>query len=333
MTAPRPTYAVIAKAANVSEATVSRVLNGDESVHPERAKRVQEAVEKLGYRKNRVASALASGRTGLIAVVIDDDLSVFSDPFWGTVTSGVSRVLLENGLQTVLMVSPVGSINGAVANYLKSGQVDGAIFFALHSDALINNLKKQGLPLVITGTPHSSNDVAFVDTDNFGGAHAATKHLMNQGAKKVAILTGDLGTTAAKQRLDGYLQVYRESGHVPAKDMICEGDYSFEAGKELTKKLLVAHPDVDGIFACNDLMAMGAMTALMDLGISVPKKVKVVGFDDSMIAQTARPSLTTVRQDVVALGEAAGTLMIAQLNGEDVDPIILPTELVVRESA
>jgi DNA-binding LacI/PurR family transcriptional regulator len=334
MAAPaRPTYAVIAKTAGVSEATVSRVLNGDESVHPERARRVQEAVDKLGYRKNRVASALASGRTGLIAVVIDDDLSVFSDPFYGTVTSGVSRVLMENGLQTVLMVSPVGSLDGAVAHYLKSGEVDGAIFFALHSDILINNLKKQGLPVVITGTPHSSNDVAFVDTDNFGGAYTATKHLMSQGAKKVAIITGDIGTTAAKQRLDGYLQAYRESGHVPAKGLICEGDYSFESGKAHTEKLVAAHPDIDGIFASNDLMAMGAMTVLHDKGIDCPGQVKIIGFDDSMVAQTSRPALTSIRQDVVALGEAAGSLMIAQLNGQEVEPIILPTELIIRASA
>jgi len=334
MDAPaRPTYAVIAKTAGVSEATVSRVLNGDDSVHPERARRVQEAVDKLGYKKNRVASALASGRTGLIAVVIDDDLSVFADPFYGTVTSGVSRILMENGLQTVLMVSPVGSLDGSVAHYLRSGEVDGAIFFALHSDILINNLKKQGLPLVITGTPHSSNDVAFVDTDNFGGGHTATKHLMSNGAKKVAIITGDIGTTAAKQRLDGYLQAYRESGHVPAKGLICEGDYSFEAGRAHCEKLLDAHPDVDGIFASNDLMALGALTALRDRGISVPDQVRVVGFDDSLLAQTSTPALTTIRQDVVALGEAAGTLMIAQLNGQDVEPVILPTELVIRTSA
>ena len=331
--ATRPTYAVIAKTAGVSEATVSRVLNNDESVHPERARRVQEAVEKLGYKKNRIASALASGRTGLIAVVIDDDLSVFADPFYGTVTSGVSRVLMENGLQTVLMVSPVGSLDGSVAHYLKSGEVDGAIFFALHSDILINHLKKQGLPLVITGTPHSSSDVAFVDTDNFGGAYTATKHLMNQGAKKVAIITGDIGTTAAKQRLDGYLQAFRESGHIPAKGLICEGDYSFESGKEHCEKLVDAHPDIDGIFASNDMMAMGAMTVLHDRGIDVPGRVKVIGFDDSMLAQTSRPALTSIRQDVVALGEAAGTLMIAQLNGQEVEPIILPTELIIRASA
>ena len=329
----RPTYAVIAKTAGVSEATVSRVLNGDESVHPERARRVQEAVEKLGYKKNRVASALASGRTGLIAVVIDDGLSVFADPFWGTVTSGVSRVLQENGLHTVLMISPVGSLEGGVSHYLKSGEVDGAIFFVLHSDALVNDLKKRGLPLVITGTPHSSTDIPFVDTDNFGGAYTATKHLMSQGCKKVGIITGDIGTTAAKQRLDGYLQAYRESGHLPGKGLICEGDYSFESGKKHAQALLETHPDLDGIFASNDLMAMGAIAVLESAGKSVPAHVRVVGFDDALIAQTSRPALTTIRQDVVALGEAAATLMIAQLNGQEIEPKILPTELIIRESA
>jgi DNA-binding LacI/PurR family transcriptional regulator len=266
-------------------------------------------------------------------VVIDDDLSVFSDPFWGTVTSGVSRILSENGLHTVLMVSPVGSVDGGVAHYLKSGEVDGAIFFVLHSDALVNNLKKVGLPMVIAGTPHSSLDIPFVDTDNFGGAYAGTKHLINQGCKKIAIITGDIGTTAAKQRLDGYLQAFRETGGVPAKGLICEGDYSLQSGMDHARKLLETHPDVDGIFASNDLMAAGAVTVLQDLGRLVPEDVKVVGFDDSLIAQTTRPALTTIRQDVVALGEAAGSLMIAQLNGEDVKPIITPTELVIRASA
>lgn len=331
--ASRPTYRVIAKTAGVSEATVSRVLNGDDSVHPERAARVRVAVEELGYRKNRVASALASGRTGLIAVVIDDDLSVFTDPFWATVTSGVSRILSANGLHTVLMVSPVGSVDGGVAHYLKSGEVDGAIFFVLHNDALVSNLKKSGLPMVITGTPHSSLDVPFVDTDNFGGAYAGTKHLINQGCEKIAIITGDIGTTAAKQRLDGYLQAFRETGKVPAKGLICEGDYSLASGMSHAKTLLETHPDVDGIFACNDLMAAGAVTVLQDLGKLVPEEIKVVGFDDAVIAQTTRPALTTIRQDVVALGEAAATLMIAQLNGEEVQPIITPTELIIRMSA
>lgn len=329
----RPTYAELAGAAGVSEATVSRVLNGDTSVHPERAAAVQAAVAKLGYKKHRVASSLASGRTGLIAVVIDDDLSIFSDPFWATVTSGISRVLMENDLQTLLMVSNLDSVEGPVAHSLQSGEVDGAIFFQLHKDALIKKLVKQKLPVVITGTPHTSNDFPFVDTDNFGGGQAATNHLFARGCSKVAIITGDIETTAGHQRLDGYNQAYRQSGHVPNKKLIALGDYSYESGKACMRSLLETQIGVDGVFACNDVMAVGAIAAIEEAGLRVPEDIKVVGFDDSLVAQTAKPQLTSVRQDIVALGETAANLMIAQLRGEPVEPHILKSELIVRDSA
>jgi DNA-binding LacI/PurR family transcriptional regulator len=329
----RPTYAVLAEVAGVSEATVSRVLNGDTSVHPDRIFAVNDAVAKLGYKKHRVASSLASGRTGLIAVVIDDDLSIFSDPFWATVTSGISRVLMANDLQTLLMVSNLDSMEGPVAHSLQSGEVDGAIFFQLHKDALIKRLSKQGLPIVITGTPHTSNDFPFVDTDNFGGGQAATNHLFERGCRTVAIITGDIDTTAGHQRLDGYNQAYRQSGHVPSKKLIARGDYSYESGKARMRELLENVPNLDGVFACNDVMAMGAIAAIEESGKRVPDHVKVVGFDDSVVAQTARPALTSVRQDIVALGETAASLMIAQLRGEDVEPTILRSELIIRETA
>ncbi len=329
----RPTYSAIAKAAKVSEATVSRVLNGDERVNSGRTAAVLKAVEDLGYRRHRAATALASGRTGLIAVVIDDDLSVFSDPFWGTVTSGISRVLMENHLQTVLMVTSVNNIDGPVAHYLQGGEVDGAIFFQLHKDALVRKLAKQGLPIVITGSPHTDADLVFVDTDNFGGGYAATKHLMSRGCKKVAVITGDTETTAGHQRLDGYNQVYREFGRVPNKSIIKQGDYSYESGFLHMKQLLEENPDVDGVFACNDLMALGAIAAIEESGRTVPDDVAVIGFDDSVGSRTSRPALSTIRQDIAALGEAAAELMIAQLNGETVESRIMPVELVIRESA
>ena len=330
---PRATYSVIAKEAGVSEATVSRVLNGDERVDAERVAKVLEVVERLGYKKHRAATALASGRTNLIAVVIDNDLSVFTDPFWGTVTSGISRLLMENELQTLLMVTSVSSLDSPVAHYLNSHEVDGAIFFQLHKDALVRKLAKTGLPIVIAGSPHAATDFVFVDTDNFGGGHAATKHLINRGCKKVAIIAGDIETVAGHQRLDGYHQAYRELGRVPAKALTAYGDYSYDSGKREMQRLLNEQPDIDGVFACNDLMALGAMAAIEERGLSVPEDVAVVGFDDSLIAQTSRPGLTSVRQDIVALGEAAAELMIAQLRGEPVEPRILPTELIVRESA
>jgi DNA-binding LacI/PurR family transcriptional regulator len=266
-------------------------------------------------------------------VVIDDDLSIFADPFWATVTSGISRVLMENELQTLLMVTPLESVDGPVAHYLMGGEVDGAIFFQLHKDALIKRLRKQNLPIVITGTPHSRSDFPFVDTDSFGGAHAATKHLFAKGCKHVAIITGDIDTTAGAARLDGYSQAYRESGHVPSKKLIAAGDWSMESGRAAMARLLEKVEGIDGVFASNDLMAVGAMAAIEEAGLRVPEDIKIIGFDDSVVAQTARPALTSVRQDIVALGEAAAELMIAQLRGEEVEPRILKSELVIRETA
>jgi DNA-binding LacI/PurR family transcriptional regulator len=240
---------------------------------------------------------------------------------------------MENHLQAVLMVTPVNSVDGPVAHYLESREVDGAIFFQLHKDALVRKLAKQRLPIVLTGSPHTDADLIFVDTDNFGGGYAATKHLINRGCKKVAIITGDIETTAGHQRLDGYNQVYRELGRVPSKSIVRQGDYSYESGQKQMQALLAENPDVDGVFACNDLMALGAIAVIEEAGKRVPEDIAVIGFDDSIAARTSRPQLSSVRQDIVALGEAAAELMIAQLNGESVESRIMPVELVLRESA
>jgi DNA-binding LacI/PurR family transcriptional regulator len=329
----RPTYAEIAKLAGVSEATVSRVLNGDKKVDAERIKAVTQAVDKLGYKKNRAAAALASGRTGLIAVVIDDDLSVFQDPFWGAITNGISRVLMENEMQTLLLVAPLDKLDSPVAQYLQRGEVDGAIFLQLHKDSLIKKLAKQNLPLVVNGTPHTSNPFAYVDSDNAGGAYAAVKHLVSSGRKVIGKITGTLTNTAAEQRLDGYLAACRELGLPETKSLVAEGDWSREAGISHAQKLLKKHPDLDAIFCSNDVMALGAITALQEAGKSVPEDVAVIGFDDSYLAQNSHPGLTSVRQDINGLGMEAAKMILALLRGEEVHSEILPCELVTRETS
>lgn len=329
----RPTYSELATLAGVSEATVSRVLNGDDRVHPDRAKRVHKAVEKLGYRRNRVAAALASGKTGLIAIVIEDDLGVFSDPFWATVSSGVSQVLMENGLQTLLLVSQVNQVHGPVARYLESGEIDGAIFFQMHRDTLMKSLTKHGLPVVITGAPHHAGDFVYVDSDQRAGAAQATQHLIDCGCRQLATITGDTGATAGRQRLDGFLDAAKGSAIAVPRQRIVHGDYSFESGKQGMTQLLALKNRPDGVFVANDLMAAGALSAIDEAGFSCPGDIKIVGFDDSLIAQTTRPPLTTVRQDIVGLGTTAARLMIDLLAGNTPAPVVLPTELVIRATA
>jgi DNA-binding LacI/PurR family transcriptional regulator len=329
----RPTYAEIAKLAGVSEATVSRVLNGDDKVDADRVKAVTDAVEKLGYKKNRAASALASGRTGLIAVVIDDDLSVFQDPFWGTVTNGISRVLMENEMQTILLVAPLEKIDSPVAQYLMRGEVDGVIFLQLQKDSLIKKLAKQNLPLVVNGTPHSSNPFAYVDSDNAGGAYSAVEYLVKQGRKTVAMITGDLTNTAAEQRLDGYAAAVRFFEILESKSLVAKGDWTRESGYSLANELMAKNPELDAIFCSNDVMAFGAIAAIQDAGKSVPEDIAVIGFDDSFLAQNSHPGLTSVRQDIVGLGMEAARMILAMLHGDEVYSEILPCELVIRETA
>ena len=329
----RATYAEIAKLSGVSEATVSRVLNGDPKVDADRVRAVNQAVEKLGYKKHRAAAALASGRTGLIAVVIDDDLSVFQDPFWGAITNGISRVLMENEMQTLLLVAPLDKLDSPVAQYLQRGEVDGAIFLQLHKDTLIKKLAKQNLPLVVNGTPHTSNPFAYVDSDNAGGAFSAVEHLVNQGRKNIGIITGDLTNTAAEQRLEGYLAACRQFGLPELKTLVAEGDWSRESGISHAQKLMKKHPKLDAIFCSNDVMALGAITAIQEAGKSVPDDIAVIGFDDSYLAQNSHPGLTSVRQDIGGLGAEAAKMILAKLRGEEVHSEILPCELIVRETA
>lgn len=328
----KPTYAEIAAAAGVSEATVSRVLNGDERVHPERAKRVRKAVEKMGYSRNRAAAALASGKTGLIAIVIEDDLGVFEDPFWATVSSGVSKVLMAHELQTLLMVTQANKVEGPVARYLDSGEVDGAIFFQLHRDTLVKSLSKHGLPVVVVGAPHKDSGLVYVDVDQRGGGHIATNQLFESGCKQLATITGDIGTTAGRRRLDGFLDACSEADYRAPKQFIQNGDFSFEGGRAAMAKLLALKTRPDGVFCANDLMAAGAIAAIEEAGLACPDHIRIVGFDDSVIAQTVRPPLTSVRQDITGLGETAASLMIKLLQGIKVTPVVLPTELIIRSS-
>jgi DNA-binding LacI/PurR family transcriptional regulator len=329
----RPTYAEIAKLAGVSEATVSRVLNGDSKVDTDRVAAVNKAVDQLGYQKNRAAAALASGRTGLIAVVIDDDLSVFQDPFWGAITNGISKVLMDNEMQTLLLVAPLDNIDSPVAQYLQRGEVDGAIFLQLHKDTLIKRLAKQNLPLVVNGTPHTSSPFAYVDSDNAGGAFAAVRYLVENGRSRIATITGDLENTAAEQRLEGFQAAIVDLGLKAPKSLIAEGDWSRDSGYNHAKKLLSKNQDLDAIFCANDLMALGAITAIQEAGKSVPGDVAVIGFDDSYLAQNSHPGLTSVRQDIAGLGAEAAKMILAKLRGEEVHSEILPCELIVRETA
>jgi DNA-binding LacI/PurR family transcriptional regulator len=207
------------------------------------------------------------------------------------------------------------------------------IFLQLQKDSLIKKLAKQNLPLVVNGTPHSSNPFAYVDSDNAGGAYSAIEHFVKTGRKTIAVITGDLTNTAAEQRLEGYLAAVKFFGSLESKSLIAKGDWTRDSGYNLANKLMSNNPKLDAIFCSNDIMALGAIAAIQDAGKSVPGDIAVIGFDDSFLAQNSHPGLTSVRQDIVGLGIEAAKMILALLQGEEVHSEILSCELVVRDTA
>ncbi|MFE7972836.1 LacI family DNA-binding transcriptional regulator [Streptomyces shenzhenensis] len=342
-TAPRPTLEAVAALAGVSRATVSRVVNGGEGVREPLVQRVRRAVEELGYVPNRAARSLVTRRHDAVAVVIAEPESrVFADPFFGRQLRGISKELTAHDSQLVLLLTEGRDDHARVARYLAGGHVDGALVFSLHlDDPLPGLIRGAGVPTVFGGRPDwsdASDRSVYVDSDNRGGARAAVRHLVSLGRKRIAHITGALDQTSAVDRLDGFRDVMGDAD----PRLIVESDFTPAGGERAMRELLDRRPDVDAVFAANDLTASGALRVLREWGRRVPEDVAVIGFDDMLpVADQTDPPLTTVRQDIEEMGRLMASLLLTGLDrghrdesAPDAPPgVILPTTLVRRGSA
>jgi DNA-binding LacI/PurR family transcriptional regulator len=324
----------VAALAGVSRATVSRVVNGSPKVLPDTVAAVEQAIGQLGYVPNRAARALVTRRTDSVALVMPEpDSRVFSDPFFAGILRGVSRTLAPTSSQLVLLIEPAEGDDQRLLRYLRGGHVDGAIIVSHHGrDNVLQELAQLPLPIVFSARPIGVEvPVASVDVDNVAGARTAVEYLLSKGRKRIGIIAGPLDMTAGLDRLTGYREVVAEAGIAEA---VVFGDFTAEGGEQATVQLLDEHPDLDGIFVANDLMATATLRVLSQRGRRVPDDVSVVGFDDSVVATTTTPQLTTVRQPVEKLGSRLAELLLAKIGGADLtSPEIYGTELVVRGSA
>jgi DNA-binding LacI/PurR family transcriptional regulator len=329
-----PTLEQVAALAGVSRATVSRVVNGSPKVLPDTVAAVEQAIGQLGYVPNRAARALVTRRTDSVALVMPEpDSRVFSDPFFAGILRGVSRTLAPTSSQLVLLIEPAEGDDQRLLRYLRGGHVDGAIIVSHHGrDNVLQELAQLPLPIVFSARPIGVEvPVASVDVDNVAGARTAVEYLLSKGRKRIGIIAGPLDMTAGLDRLTGYREVVAEAGIAEA---VVFGDFTAEGGEQATVQLLDEHPDLDGIFVANDLMATATLRVLSQRGRRVPDDVSVVGFDDSVVATTTTPQLTTVRQPVEKLGSRLAELLLAKVGGADLtSPEIYGTELVVRGSA
>jgi DNA-binding LacI/PurR family transcriptional regulator len=327
----------VARVAGVSQATVSRVVNGNPRVNSEAKRQVERAIERLGFVPNIAARTLVTRRSDSIGVVITEPTArVFGDPFFAQVLRGVSSALTARRQKLVLFLPQDPGEERDLAPYLAAGHVDGVIMYSLHgADPLPEQLHRRGIPVVVGGLPPTGARVSYVDNDNRGGALLATRHLIELGRRRIATISGPSDMPAAIDRRDGYRQALAESGIGPDEALEAEGSFTQDSGVEAMQALLARDSDLDAVFVANDLMAAGALQVLRATGRRVPDDVAVVGFDDAPIAQTTVPTLTSVRQSPDAMGHELVNLLLDAIEHRDqvARKVVLATELIIRDSS
>ena len=333
-TAQRPTLEAVARRAGVSRATVSRVVNGSTTVAESIREAVGRAVEELGYVPNLAARSLVTQRTDSVALVMPEEATrVFSDDqVFPGIIRGVSQELEAADKQLVLMLAGSPAGHQRVERYTTGRHVDGVLFASLHGeDPLPGVLSRLGIPVVCAGRPLDGAEVPYVDVDNVGGVTRAVRHLIGNGRRRIATIAGPQDMVAGIERLAGYREAMAAAG-LPAREAF--GDFTRESGARAMRDLLAGDPDLDAVFAASDLMAHAALRTLREAGRRVPADVAVIGFDDIETAAYTDPPLTTIRQPIVELGRAMTRQLLRIAAGEEVEQaLMLPTELVVRESA
>lgn len=328
----RATIEEVAALAGVSRSTVSRVVNGASAVSPEALESVQSAIRTLNYVPNRAARSLASRQTHAIALIVPEDTTrFFGDPFFAAIVAGITGGLRNSDYLLNLLIAS-DDPGDKMVSFVRNGGVDGALIVSHHSsDAFVDNIA-DAVPVVFGGRPTRPRDGDYiVDVDNVAGSRVATQRLIDIGRTRIATIAGPQTMVGSVDRMIGFRKAMADAGLTPFAEEA--GDYSEASGAEAARRIL-AKGAPDAMFVASDLMARGALAVLHASGLRVPEDIAIVGFDDSPVALTTNPNLSTMRQPMYLQGETMAAVLLARLAGQDpAQTTILSTELVVRASA
>jgi DNA-binding LacI/PurR family transcriptional regulator len=321
----------LAELSGVSRATVSRVLNNG-SVSDATRRRVQAVVDRTNFRPNPAARSLASGRSGVVGVVMHiDSHLLFGDPYFSQLLQGMSAALADGATGMMLWLGN-RSKEETLDRILAIRLLDGVIVTAHNlDDPLVDGLLASRLPTVLIGHRSADRTASYVDVDHVHAADAMTTHLLETGRRRVGHITGMRGTVAGEDRLSGYRRAMHRA-RLAINDLVVDGDFN-EASGAVGAVVLLDH-GVDAIFCANDATAVGALRVIRERGLRVPEDVALAGFDDLEFAAHLDPPLTTVRQGVREQGAQAVSSLFQLVRDRDGAPsrVILPTELVIRQS-
>lgn len=320
----------VAALAGVSTATVSRALQHPDKVREETRRKVFEAVEKANFVPNANAKIFRQQSNQTVILLVRD----IGNPFYLEIFKGVEEAASEAGYK--VLMGDARDDEARVANHIdlvRQRHADGLILMTGHFPAELRDRSDHLPPIVIASETVTGIDLPMVKVDNAAASAVAVRYLIAQGHTEIVHLAGPLPESLAAERLSGYRQALAEADLPFCDSRVIGGDYSIEAGRQSVRQLLATGTSFTAIFAASDQMAIGAISELRQNGLSVPKDISVVGFDDIIFANAFDPPLTTVRQPRREMGRRAMELMIERLNGDRSHSVIeLETELVVRGS-
>jgi LacI family transcriptional regulator len=322
----------VAREAGVSVASVSRALNGHSTVIESKRRHILDVARRLRYVPHGAARSLITRRTQTIGILLPD----MHGEFFSELIRGIDSEARERGLH-ILVSSSHGDADEAVAALAAMrGRVDGLLVMSPHVDPrFLDEHFSIAIPTVLMNTRGGNARVPTLTIDNYGGAYAVTKHLLDGGRRRIALITGPDGNFDAVERLRGYRAALAELAP-SAREWIVPGNFSEEAGYRAGRNLLGKDERPDAIFASNDMMAIGCLFALQEAGVHVPSDIALAGFDDIPIARYVTPPLTTVRVSIDRLGHDAMETLAQMI--EKADPAeaggsrVLPFELIIRAS-
>jgi LacI family transcriptional regulator len=324
----------VAKRAQVSIATVSRVINNSDKVVPETRDVVHRAMKELGYKPNRVARRLRQkgGKRHLLGLIIPD----IQNPFFAEIARGVEDVAYANEFAVMLCNSDENQKKEQFyLDVMCAESVDGIILPPLSErDAAVLKLVESGLPIVTVDRSLTNASIDKVEVDNRRGAYEATEYLIKRGHKRIGLITGRMNISTSRERRQGYDDAIADNGLAAQPEYIRGGDFKQASGRALAEELLALPSRPSALFVLNNLMAVGALEAIHARKLRIPEDVALIGFDDLPWAEALDPPLTVVRQPAYEVGRSAAELLLKRL-GDPKRPethLKLLPKLIIRSS-
>ena len=327
----------LARELNIATSTVSRALNNHPHVHKKTKEAVVNLAKKLGYTPNSIASSLRSDKTNTIGVIIPEIVHFF----FSTVIAGIQEVANKAGYTIMICPSNENYTRELLdTKALAQHRIDGLLVSFSNKTTNFDHfieLKKQNIPIVFFDRKAEGLQTSTVVVEDYEGARKATKHLLEQGCKRIVHLAGSEHLNIGQDRLQGYLDVMKEEGLTADQRYMTAHGSSVERGYECTKNLLKLPNPPDGIFATNDMVALGAMKAIKEKGLEIPKDIAIIGFSNWQFSDLTEPRLSTISQPGAEVGKMAMRLLLEEINSNSdqikYEHIVLPTKIIIRDSS